>query len=666
MKKYIIIALVTATMLLPTGSVFSTEVWRSPTEMLKWDPDKAQNGYNAFIKNGIGYLLDMEGRVVNTWMPAENGLSGYLFAMENGNWRAQSSTSYGPTGRSGGASGPRLEEYTWDGERVWYWDAVDGMVDDGEGGYAYDETLQTFGLHHDWQLIYNKDLEAWTYLLLVYAMKGETDADNLGVDPALNRTSRGEGRTWQPDALIEVLPDYDAEGWSPANNNTGQIVWYWTFADHTVTTDPGGTAATEEWIDLSGRISMPPVVVSTTDGESDSIRANPQLLNVNGLRYTEMVGPMNDWQHCNSFDYDEETGYIAINAKATSEFYVIDHDGTFVADATPGTVANNWDTNEVGALARGTGGDFLYRFGNPSNYYSGEPAGFGDEGDFEMYGSHDIQWIMPYHWRPPMAAGDTWSAPPEDMALPGGGAHADDINPYGNFLIFDNGCYNPRISGSKILEINPYIVDQPMGGGGGPPGGLQVQATGIVQETETYDDGNLRYVDPGPDAVNNTSGLVRREQVVWEYGGGRSGIYDFYSSYISSCARMPNGNTIIDSGANAHFFEVTPDKEVVWEYVVPPIEDGVALTYIDGSTDGVFRFHRFLSSHPALAGKDLNPGPTLTGREPYQVGEEPEAPAATNPIPPPSGWGTGGITIPSGGGGGGGAAGGTAGGDTGY
>ena len=44
---------------------------------------------------------------------------------------------------------------------------------------------------------------------------------------------------------------------------------------------------------------------------------------------------------------------------------------------------------------------------------------------------------------------------------------------------------------------------------------------------------------------------------------------DFYSSFISGTHRLPNGNTMICSGANGTLFEVTPDKQVVWKYVNP-------------------------------------------------------------------------------------------------
>ena len=60
-------------------------------------------------------------------------------------------------------------------------------------------------------------------------------------------------------------------------------------------------------------------------------------------------------------------------------------------------------------------------------------------------------------------------------------------------------------------------------------------------------------------------------EIVWQYGT-ESGEEKFFSHYISSAQRLPNGNTLITEGANGRLFEVTPDKEIVWEFIAPSIE----------------------------------------------------------------------------------------------
>ncbi len=55
-------------------------------------------------------------------------------------------------------------------------------------------------------------------------------------------------------------------------------------------------------------------------------------------------------------------------------------------------------------------------------------------------------------------------------------------------------------------------------------------------------------------------------EVVWEYVAE-----NFYSHFVSSAQRLPNGNTLITEGAKGRLFEVTPDKGIVWEFIAPPL-----------------------------------------------------------------------------------------------
>ncbi len=57
------------------------------------------------------------------------------------------------------------------------------------------------------------------------------------------------------------------------------------------------------------------------------------------------------------------------------------------------------------------------------------------------------------------------------------------------------------------------------------------------------------------------------DSAVWSYSAPKKS--DFYSSFISGAQRLPNGNTLICSGANGTLFEVTPEKEIVWKYINP-------------------------------------------------------------------------------------------------
>ena len=61
------------------------------------------------------------------------------------------------------------------------------------------------------------------------------------------------------------------------------------------------------------------------------------------------------------------------------------------------------------------------------------------------------------------------------------------------------------------------------------------------------------------------------EEIVWQYDASCSGrpFWTFFSSFISSARRLPNGNTLICEGMNGRLFQVTSEGEIVWEYVNP-------------------------------------------------------------------------------------------------
>ncbi len=56
---------------------------------------------------------------------------------------------------------------------------------------------------------------------------------------------------------------------------------------------------------------------------------------------------------------------------------------------------------------------------------------------------------------------------------------------------------------------------------------------------------------------------------VWEYSMAGTESFRFFSHYVSSAQRLPNGNTLITEGAAGRLFEVTTAGEIVWEYVSP-------------------------------------------------------------------------------------------------
>lgn len=59
----------------------------------------------------------------------------------------------------------------------------------------------------------------------------------------------------------------------------------------------------------------------------------------------------------------------------------------------------------------------------------------------------------------------------------------------------------------------------------------------------------------------------QNQSIVWDYVD--SPPHNSLSSYVSGAQRLPNGNTLITESAWGRLFEVTPEGDVVWDYVPP-------------------------------------------------------------------------------------------------
>jgi hypothetical protein len=64
--------------------------------------------------------------------------------------------------------------------------------------------------------------------------------------------------------------------------------------------------------------------------------------------------------------------------------------------------------------------------------------------------------------------------------------------------------------------------------------------------------------------------------------------------------RLPSGNTLICEGRWGRIFEVTPEKEIVWEYVSPYFQKDNP-PYTDGNY--VFRAYRYSADSPEIGGR---------------------------------------------------------------
>jgi len=82
-------------------------------------------------------------------------------------------------------------------------------------------------------------------------------------------------------------------------------------------------------------------------------------------------------------------------------------------------------------------------------------------------------------------------------------------------------------------------------------------------------------------------------EIVWQYVAPT--ILAFQSFMAGGAQRLSNGNTFITEAATGRLFQVTPERETVWEWVNPHVDDTVF-----GPTPAVFRSHWYERGDPRL------------------------------------------------------------------
>jgi hypothetical protein len=114
-----------------------------------------------------------------------------------------------------------------------------------------------------------------------------------------------------------------------------------------------------------------------------------------------------------------------------------------------------------------------------------------------------------------------------------------------------SGQHNAHLIPKGLPGAGNLLVFDDQGGAGFPPAAIGIYAGSRVLE-----------IDP------------IKKQIVWQYTGENSGrpVWSFFSSFVSNAQRLPNGNTLIDEGMDGRFFQITPDGEIVWEYVPPYLD----------------------------------------------------------------------------------------------
>ena len=115
----------------------------------------------------------------------------------------------------------------------------------------------------------------------------------------------------------------------------------------------------------------------------------------------------------------------------------------------------------------------------------------------------------------------------------------------GNILVFANGVYSSDLHFSQVLEIDPAT-----------------------------------------------------KEIAWAYKA-KDNPQGFFSPHIGGAQRLASGNTLICEGAKGCLFEVTPEGDVVWEYVCPQMVDVPGF----GEINWLFRARHYLEDSQEIQGR---------------------------------------------------------------
>ena len=103
--------------------------------------------------------------------------------------------------------------------------------------------------------------------------------------------------------------------------------------------------------------------------------------------------------------------------------------------------------------------------------------------------------------------------------------------------------------------------------------------------------------------------------IVWQYTADPD--IQFLSAHISGADRLAGGNVLVCEGAPGRLFEVTPKKEIVWEWVNPFTHRGPQGQMMNW----MFRAYRYEPDYPGLAGRELDPHKHAATNRMYGLGE---------------------------------------------
>ncbi len=196
--------------------------------------------------------------------------------------------------------------------------------------WLYNMDANSFNQHHDIEPLPNGNI-----LCLLREIYTDSEMIAQGKDPLNVATEL------KLDTLIEL---------QPVGTNEANLVWEWKFIDH---------------------------VIQDFDNSKPNygvVSDHPELVDLNYID-TGITNQDSDYTHVNGIDYNSDLDQIILSARHLSEIYIIDH-STTTLEASGHTGGNS-----------NSGGDILWRWGNPQVYNQGSSA------DQKLFLQHDSKWV---------------------------------------------------------------------------------------------------------------------------------------------------------------------------------------------------------------------------------------------------------------------------------
>lgn len=188
-----------------------------------------------------------------------------------------------------------------------------------------------------------------------------------------------------------------------------------------------------------------------------------------------------------------------------------------------------------------------------------------------------------------------------------GYTNAMDVFPNGNILFtlrfLNTVCILDKTTGEIIWRWGPgQGIGHPHDCSVLPNGNILVFDNGFHKKGSNEEDADISELEYS--RVLEVD--VKTGDIVWQY-------YDkthfFYTTCCGGCQRLPNGNTLICESLRGRFFEVTPEKDIVWQYENPFLTTRPPSwpeKQWDVSNE-TFRCLRYSADFEGFKGKDLDP-----------------------------------------------------------